>query len=91
LASTELPDGLQLPAEYAARVASLRRLIGDLDFEIDLFAGLIRGRLVRDPGYQAVQTILTQADLALVVSAIRSPSHAQSIGLCCVDAAHSGQ
>ena len=46
-----------LPAPYAARVGSLRRLIDDLDVEIDLFARLVRGRLVADPGYRAVQTI----------------------------------
>ena len=40
-----------------ARVESLRRLIDDLDVEIDLFARLVRGRLVADPGYRAVQTI----------------------------------
>ena len=54
---TKLLDRLRLPAPYAARIASLRRLIEDLDFEIDLFAGLARGRLVRDPGYVAVQQI----------------------------------
>jgi transposase len=50
-------DRLQLPAPYAARIASLRRLIDNLEFEIDLFTGLARGRLVRDPGYVAVQQI----------------------------------
>ena len=40
------------PAPYAARIASLRRVIDDLDFEIDLFAGMVRGRLARDPGYR---------------------------------------
>ena len=54
---TKLLDRLRLPAPYAARIASLRRLIEDLDFEIDVFAGLARGRLVRDPGYVAVQQI----------------------------------
>ena len=54
---TKLLDRLRLPAPYAARIASLRRLIDDLDFEIDVFAGLARGRLVRDPGYVAVQQI----------------------------------
>jgi transposase len=54
---TKLLDLLQLPAPYAARITSLRRLIDNLDFEIDLFAGLARGRLVRDPGYVAVQQI----------------------------------
>ena len=53
----KLLDRLQLPAPYAARIASLRRLIDHLDFEIDLFTGLARGRLVRDPGYVAVQQI----------------------------------
>jgi transposase len=57
LAGTQLLDRLKLPAEYAARIASLRRLIGDLEFEIDLFSGLVRGRLLHDPGYLAVQTI----------------------------------
>ena len=38
-----------LPAPYAARIASLRRVIDDLEFEIDLFAGLVRGRLVARP------------------------------------------
>ena len=48
---------MALPAPYAARIASLRRLINSLDFEIDLFTGLARGRLVCDPGYTAVQQI----------------------------------
>ena len=42
---TELLDRLRLPAPYAARVASLRRLIEDLEFEIDLFTDLVQGRL----------------------------------------------
>src|SRR5215210_1957724 len=54
---TELLDGLDLPKPYLARVASLRRLIDLLDFEIDIFAKLTRGQLARDPGYIAVQTI----------------------------------
>lgn len=57
VAGNQLLDRLALPAPYAARIASLRRVIDDLDFEIDLFAGLVRGRLVRDPGYLAVQQI----------------------------------
>jgi transposase len=57
LAGNELLDRLHLPAPYAARIGSLRRLLEDLEFEIDLFAGLARGRLVRDPGYVAVQQI----------------------------------
>ena len=57
VAGNELLDRLHLPAPYAARIASLRRLLEDLEFEIDLFAGLARGRLLRDPGYVAVQQI----------------------------------
>lgn len=40
-----------------ARIQSLQRLIEALDTEVDLFARLAKGRLVADPGYQAVQTI----------------------------------
>jgi transposase len=57
LAGTQLLDRLALPAAYAARIDSLRRIISVLDFEIDAFAGQVRVRLVLDPGYQAVQTI----------------------------------
>ena len=54
---TQLLDGLDLPKPYAARVASLRRVMDLLDFEIDVFAKLVKGRLVTDPGYTAVQAI----------------------------------
>ena len=54
---TALLDGLDLPTPYAARVASLRRLIEDLEFEIDLFTNLVQGQLRSDPGYVAVQQI----------------------------------
>lgn len=54
---TALLDRLKLAGPYAARIASLRRLIDLLEFEIDVFAHLIRGRLAHDPGYTAVQTI----------------------------------
>jgi len=57
MAGNDLLDRLRLPAPYAARIASLRRLLEDLEFEIDLFTGLVRGRLVRDPGYVALQQI----------------------------------
>src|SRR4051794_20735733 len=53
VAGIELLDGLDLPKVYAARVASLRRVIDLLDFEIDVFARLAHGRLARDPGYIA--------------------------------------
>ena len=52
-----LVDGWRLPARMRPGSRSLRRLIDDLDFEIDLFAGMVRGRLARDPGYTAVQQI----------------------------------
>jgi transposase len=52
-----LLDGLDLPAPYTARIASLRRIIDTLDFEIDTFARLVGGRLARDPDYLAVQTL----------------------------------
>src|SRR5659263_584239 len=29
----------------------------DLDFEVDLFAGMVRGRMAHEPGYTAVQKI----------------------------------
>ncbi len=54
---TELLDRLDLPAPYAARIRSQRRIMELLDFEIDHFAGMVRGRLAADPGYVAVQTI----------------------------------
>jgi transposase len=56
-AGTAVLDRLELPAPYAARVASLRRVMDGLDFEIGVFAGVVRGRLARDPGYTAVQAI----------------------------------
>jgi transposase len=57
LEGTELLDRLDLPAPYAARISSLRRLIESLELEIDHFAGMVRGRLHRQPGYTAVLTI----------------------------------
>lgn len=57
LEGTGLLDRLRLPAPYAARIASLRRLLEDLDFEIDLFTNLVQGHLRADPGYVAVQQI----------------------------------
>jgi transposase len=38
-------------------VQSLRRLIDDLEDEIDLFGRLTRGRLVANPGYTALQQL----------------------------------
>jgi len=56
-AGIQLLNDLQLPKPYAARIASLRRIIDMLEFEIDVFAGLTRGQLAKDPGYVAVQTL----------------------------------
>lgn len=58
VAGTELLDRLELPAPYRGLpVRSLRRLIEELQFEIDHFAGMARARLAGDPGYRAVQAI----------------------------------
>jgi transposase len=57
VAGTTLLNELDLPAPYAARIGSLRRLMDLLDVDIDLFAGLIRARLATDAGYTAVRTI----------------------------------
>jgi transposase len=57
VAGSALLDGLGLPAPYAARIASLRRLMDLLDFEIGVFSGLVRARLATDAGYTAVRTI----------------------------------
>jgi transposase len=61
VAGTALLDSLiergHLPKPYAARIASLRRIMDSLEFEIDVFEKLTRGRLAADPGYLAVQTI----------------------------------
>jgi hypothetical protein len=54
---TLLPDRVPLPGPYKARVVSLWRLIASLDFEIDLFNKLARGRLAKDPGYTAIRQI----------------------------------
>ncbi|HEY3144194.1 MAG TPA: IS110 family transposase [Acidimicrobiales bacterium] len=57
VAGNDLLDRVPLPGPYAARVRSLRRLIDDLEDEIDLFGRLTRGRLVADPGYTALQQL----------------------------------
>lgn len=54
---TKMLDGLALPQVYTARIASQRRIIEALDFEIEVFGNMVGGRLVRDRGYAAVQTI----------------------------------
>src|SRR5919202_3345181 len=45
-----LLDRLDLPKPYAARIASLRRVIDILDFEIEVFTGLARNQQAKDPG-----------------------------------------
>ena len=56
-AGEQLLDRVQMRGPYAARVQSLRRLIEDLDDEIDLFTRLTRGRLAANSGYTALQQI----------------------------------
>src|SRR6266511_2446388 len=55
VSGNDLLDRVPLPGPYAARVQSLRRLLDDLEDEIDLFGRLTRGRLVANPGYTALQ------------------------------------
>jgi len=50
-------NGLDLPGEFGARVASLRRLITDLDFEIDIAGKRVQARLRDDPGWRAIQAL----------------------------------
>jgi len=38
VAGNQLLDGLDLPAPYAARISSLRRLLDSIDFEIKVFS-----------------------------------------------------
>lgn len=53
----DLLEAVAAPAPYVARIQSLQRLIEVLDGEVELAARLVRGKLVADPGYRAVQTI----------------------------------
>jgi len=57
VAGRELLDQTVLSAPYRARIESLRRVMDALEFEIEVFAGLARVRLVADPGYAALLTI----------------------------------
>jgi transposase len=57
VAGTTLLDRLHLDPAYAARVASLRRLVEAFDFEIDIVSTRLQARLARDPGYTAIQAI----------------------------------
>jgi transposase len=53
----QLLDELTLPAAYAGRIASLRRLLDGFGFEIDLYTKMLTAGLTGHPGYQAVQAI----------------------------------
>jgi transposase len=53
----KLVERAELAPAFRARVNSAYRLIEALDFEVELFANLVRGRLRRHRGYQVVQTI----------------------------------
>jgi len=50
-------DALELPAAYTARIDSLRRLVKELDREVERFEREIHGQLKDDPGYRAIQVI----------------------------------
>src|SRR3954453_11570988 len=53
----QLLAATRLAVESRSRVDSLLRVVTALDFEIDLYAKLVGGRLRADPGYQAIQQI----------------------------------
>ncbi len=53
----DLLAGTRLAPQSRARTDSLLRLIENLDFEVELFAKLVAGRLRGDPGYLAIQQI----------------------------------
>jgi hypothetical protein len=64
-------------------VDSLLRLITALDFEIDNFARLVRGRLHVDPGYLAIQRIAGAGPLLGAVGPARS-SRSRRFNLCSI-------
>jgi transposase len=57
VAGQAMLDELSLGAAYAARVASLRRLIDACTFEIDAVGRRVTAQLAADPGYRAVQAL----------------------------------
>lgn len=63
VAGLQLLDQAVVPAPYRARIDSLRRVVDTLEFEIELFAGLARARLVAEPGYTALHTIAEIGDV----------------------------
>jgi transposase len=50
-------EGVVLPPAFRARLDSARRVIETLDFEIEVFTNLVRGRLRGHGGYTAIQVI----------------------------------
>jgi transposase len=57
VAGQAMLDELRLGTAYAARVASLRRLIDAFTFEIDIVAKRVSAELKNHPGFQAIQTL----------------------------------
>jgi hypothetical protein len=53
----DLSAGDRLSVESRSRLDSTLRVIVALEFEIELFAKLVNGRLWTDPGYRAIQQI----------------------------------
>jgi len=53
----ELLRTVNLASASRARIDSARRMIDMLDWEVELFANLVAGRLRADPGYRAIQAI----------------------------------
>jgi transposase len=53
----ELSTGERLSIESRSRLDSALRVIGALEFEIELFTKLVNGRLRTDPGYRTIQQI----------------------------------
>ena len=56
-AGQQLLASARVAVESRSRIDSLLRLITALDFEVELFAKLVAGRLRAHPGYQAIQVI----------------------------------
>jgi transposase len=56
-AGQQLLGRVELAPAARARVNSVLRLIENLDFEVELFAKLVAGRLREHPGYTAIQQI----------------------------------
>jgi transposase len=56
-AGVAMLDQLRLPAPYAARIASLRRVIDGVSFEITLLSDRVAAHLARDRRYQAILVI----------------------------------